>query len=82
MTRLVFSGVMEKYPNLKFIYPSLRCDAPLFTWFVCQSHPRKAGEVMKLTKPPVEYFKKFYADTVLDGNTPALDVRLCLVRRR
>ena len=27
---------------------------------------------MKLTKPPLEYFKKFYADTVLGGNTLSL----------
>ena len=27
---------------------------------------------MKLTKPPLEYFKRFYGDTVLGGNTPAL----------
>ena len=30
------------------------------------------GEVTKLTKPPLQYFKKFYDDTVLGGNTPAL----------
>ena len=27
---------------------------------------------MKLTQPPLQYFKKFYGDTVLGGNTSAL----------
>ena len=34
----------------------------------------KTGEVMKLAKSPLDYFKRFYADTVLGGNVPALMV--------
>jgi len=36
------------------------------------SQPFQDGEIMKLTKPQVEYFKRIYADTVLGGNTAAM----------
>jgi aminocarboxymuconate-semialdehyde decarboxylase len=36
------------------------------------SQPFQDGEIMKLTRPPVEYFKRIYADTVLGGNTAAM----------
>ena len=29
-------------------------------------------DVVDLTKPPIEYYKMFYADTALYGNTPGL----------
>jgi len=32
----------------------------------------KTGEIAPLTKSPLEYFKRFYADTVMGGNVPAL----------
>lgn len=71
MHRLVFSGVMEKYPNLKFFIHHCGAMLPFFVGRVPASPP-EVGEVMKLTKPPLEYFKKFYVDTVLAGNTSAL----------
>jgi aminocarboxymuconate-semialdehyde decarboxylase len=71
MIRLVFSGIMQKYPNLKFIIHHCGAMLPTFMGRVPESPPQD-GEVMKLTKPPLEYFKKFYVDTVMWGNTPAL----------
>ena len=55
MTRLVFSGVFDKHPNLKVIAP-------------------ECGETfMKhLAKPPMEYFRGFYADTAGGKTTPGL----------
>jgi aminocarboxymuconate-semialdehyde decarboxylase len=71
MARLVFSGMMEKYPNIKFIAHHCGAMLPFFFKRVLLGQ-REDGEIMKLTKFPLEYFKKFYADTVLGGNTPAL----------
>ena len=71
MHRLVFSGVMEKYPNLKFFIHHCGAMVPFFVGRLPESPP-EVGDVMKLTKPPLEYFKKFYVDTVLAGNTSAL----------
>ncbi len=71
MARLVFSGVMEKYPNLKLIAHHCGAMIPFFSRRLLLAQP-EPGEIMKLTKPPFEYFKRFYGDTVLGGNMPAL----------
>ena len=72
--RLVFSGIMEKYPDIKFIAHHCGAMIPFFSKRVLllQAALAGEGEIMKLTKPPLEYFKRFYGDTVLGGNTPAL----------
>jgi uncharacterized protein len=70
--RLVYSGVMEKYPTLKIV--SHHCGAML-PFFSARIQPVAAageGNIMKLTKPPEEYFKKIYGDTVLGANTSAM----------
>jgi uncharacterized protein len=68
MSRIVFSGVMDRYPNIKFIAHHCGAMIPFFYRRIPQPSPPGA----KLAKPSVEYFKSFYADTVLAGNTPAL----------
>ena len=77
MTRLVFGGVLEKYPNLKIITHHCGGMVPFFA-------PRMEGgqdyaEIclnakfkLPLSKPPVEYYRMFYADTALYGGTPSL----------
>jgi len=72
MGRLVFSGVMEKYPNLKFIAHHCGAMVPFFSTRIRTVAQAGEGEIMKLTKPPVEYFKRFYGDTVLGPNTSAM----------
>lgn len=72
MGRLVYSGIMEKYPNLKFIAHHCGAMAPFFSARIPLGAAAGEGEIMKLTKPPVEYFKRFYGDTVLGGNTSAM----------
>ncbi len=73
MARLVFSGILEKYPALKCVSHHCGAMIPFFSRRVPLlaqiAHP---GEVMKMTRPPLDYFRRFYADTVLGGNTPAL----------
>jgi len=71
MSRLVLSGIMEKYPNLKVVVHHCGAMLPFFARRVALGVP-EPGEIMNLTKPSVEYYKKFYGDTVLGGNTPAL----------
>lgn len=72
MGRLVYSGVMEKYPNLKIVAHHCGAMIPFFSTRIQVVAAAGEGEIMKLTKPPVEYFKRFYGDTVLGGNTSAL----------
>jgi predicted TIM-barrel fold metal-dependent hydrolase len=75
MTRMVFSGILERYPNLKIITHHGGGMIPYFidrlAEFIDQSEMRN-HEKRELTKAPVEYFKRFYADTAIYGNTPAL----------
>jgi len=69
MARLVLSGVMERYPNIKFI--THHCGGMLPS-FGQRFAMRSIGSGDELARPPIEYFKKFYADTMLSGNTAAL----------
>jgi predicted TIM-barrel fold metal-dependent hydrolase len=79
MTRLVFSGILGKYPNLKVITHHLGGMVPYYEQRIVQHYGQTKlkyhdyGEYMKgLTKPPIEYYKMFYNDTAIHGNTPAL----------
>jgi predicted TIM-barrel fold metal-dependent hydrolase len=72
MGRLVYSGVMEKYPNLKLVAHHCGAMVPFFSTRIQPVAAAGEGDIMKLTKPPAEYFKRFYGDTVLGGNTSAM----------
>jgi len=76
MSRLVFSGVLEKYPDIKFITHHCGAMIPFFEQRILSVQVSDAvihtGEGQKPGKSPLEYFKKFYADTVLSGSSPAL----------
>jgi predicted TIM-barrel fold metal-dependent hydrolase len=74
MVRLVFAGIFEKFPNIKFITHHLGGMAPYFSdrakihWD--NGLQRLGADLFPgLTKHPVDYLKMFYADTALDGNS-------------
>ncbi len=77
MARIVFSGILEKYPNLKFITHHCGGMVPYFRERVIGSYERIFKDVGdnvkgKLSKPHSEYFRMFYNDTAINGNTSAL----------
>ncbi|MFH1651958.1 MAG: amidohydrolase family protein [Chloroflexota bacterium] len=77
MTRLVFSGVFEKYPGIKFVTHHCGAMVPYFEQRIAKFYHvrREMGGydyARGLTKPPREYFRMFYGDTALNGSTPAL----------
>lgn len=81
MTHLIFSGVFDKLPNLKFIthhagglIPCYAERARSFYNMVQTTVGPAMGQnyMQRLNKPVLEYYKMFYADTMLDGNIPAL----------
>ena len=77
MTRLVFSGILEKYPNLKFITHHCGGMVPFLEQRIIGSYDHAAilrGARYKegLSKEPIEYFKMFYNDTAIYGSTPGL----------
>ena len=77
MTRIVFSGILEKYPNLKIITHHGGGMIPYFEQRIYQHYGqqtmRPSGDYVRaLSKTPLEYYKMFYNDTAIHGNTPAL----------
>ncbi len=77
MTRLVIGGVLEKFPRLKIIIHHCGAMVPYFSERIVnhyhQSEMRnKTKFTVDLTEPPEDYFRRFYTDTALIGNTPAL----------
>ncbi len=77
MTRLVYSGLLEKYPNLKIITHHCGAMVPYFADRIVGLHNMYDARMRTnmgepLTRPPIEYFKMFYNDTALYGNPNAL----------
>lgn len=75
ITRLVYSRVFDLYPTIKFI--THHCGAGL-SFFAnrIEMHYLMFGESegfeLGLKKPVPDYFKMFYGDSALHGNTAAL----------
>jgi len=78
MTRLVFSRVFEKYPNLKFIVHHAGGMVPFLEQRIIGAYDhaemlRGAKYKQGLTRAPIDYFKNsFYYDTAIYGNAAAL----------
>ena len=78
MARLVFSGLFDKHPSIKIVTHHMGAMIPFFSGRVGpgwdQLGTRTTDEdysllLEKLAKRPVDYFKMFYADTALSGET-------------
>ena len=77
MSRLVFSGIMEEYPQLRIITHHMGGMIPYFSERIKGAYEGRemfiqAGFV-SLPKDPLEYFRRFYGDTVLNGSVPAFE---------
>jgi predicted TIM-barrel fold metal-dependent hydrolase len=77
MTRLIFSGVLEKYPNLKVMVHHCGAMVPYLEQRIVQHYAKNEmvyhSEYFEgLNKSPIEYYRMFYTDTAIHGNTPAL----------
>ena len=77
MTRLVMSGMMERFPKLKIITHHCGAMVPFFAEKLINAYNneemrRKENHNVGLTEAPIEYFRRFYNDTAILGNTAAL----------
>jgi len=81
MARMVFSGLLERLPELRVITHHCGGMLPYFAgraetlWAQLGSRsedPKVADVLRTLSKPPITYFKSFYGDTVLGGSSAAL----------
>jgi len=76
LARLVFSGIMDRYPGLKIVTHHLGGIIPYFEGRVAHSWDQLgvrtsdedyASLLKSLRKRPFDYFKEFYGDTALAG---------------
>ncbi|MET9080708.1 amidohydrolase family protein [Streptomyces sp. NPDC004237] len=82
MAHIVFSGVLERYPNLKFLIHHGGSMIPHFSGRIgpgwdqlgsrTPAHQQEDVTGYPLTGRPVDYFKMSYADTALFGAAHAL----------
>jgi aminocarboxymuconate-semialdehyde decarboxylase len=77
MTRLVFSGILEQYPNLKVVTHHCGAMVPYFEQRIIQHYSKYEMEygreyLQGLSKSPIEYYKMFYTDTAIHGNPLSL----------
>jgi predicted TIM-barrel fold metal-dependent hydrolase len=76
MGRCVFSGMMEKYPNIKILTHHLGGFIPYHVerqlHFNNNATHRFAGKQKFFTRSLLDYYKMFYGDTACYGATPTL----------
>jgi aminocarboxymuconate-semialdehyde decarboxylase len=77
MTRLVFSGLFERFPKIKIITHHAGSMVPFFEQRIRAQYDYDEilfnGDLKKgLSREPLVYFKMFHGDTALNGNTAAL----------
>lgn len=85
MTRLIFSGLLDRFPRLTIITHHLGGTVPFlgsrikgaYEQFGARTAEEDYGALLRsLKKEPVEYYRMFYADTALYGSPSALDCGL------
>ena len=80
LSRLVFSGIMERHPSLKVVGHHLGGGLPFWMGRVTETYdvtnPQHEVQAKRihggLTKPLYDYFSRFYYDTAVGGNGAAI----------
>ena len=78
MTRLTFSGLFDRHPEIKIVTHHLGGFAPQASERIREGYDkwlkaaRARDEPVPLTRHPYDYFHQFYADTITIGSVPAL----------
>lgn len=74
MARLVYAGIMHRYPRLKVITHHGGGLVPHLRGRLREVPTGADGEAVRerLTKHPVEYLRRFYADTAMMGSSHSL----------
>jgi aminocarboxymuconate-semialdehyde decarboxylase len=75
LSRLVFSGILDRYPTLKIVSHHLGGGVPFFLGRIMETYvPEKQQEALgkTLQKPLDEYFSLFYYDTAVGGSASAI----------
>ncbi|RJT05487.1 amidohydrolase family protein [Halococcus sp. IIIV-5B] len=83
LSRLVFGGVLEAYPDLKLVSHHGGGMVPFYGDRIAMFHEQRKAypenypgfheHAAELERPAEEYFEQFYADTAVSGSVSALD---------
>ena len=85
MTRMIFGGLLDRFPGLKVITHHLGGTVPFLESRIKHAYDQfgartvdedYAALLRTLKKHPHEYYRMFYADTALYGSPPALECGL------
>jgi predicted TIM-barrel fold metal-dependent hydrolase len=78
MTRLVYAGYLERWPELKIVVHHSGGTVPMIAGRLKTMQPGPDTEAVaeRLEHPPLHYLKRFYADTANFGNPIALRAAL------
>ncbi len=78
MARIAFGGVLERFPTLVVVTHHAGGMIPYFhkrvqlSWDFNEMRMGYKFDGQRLTRSPVDYYRMFYCDTAIQGNTPAL----------
>ena len=78
MARLAFGGVLERFPTLKIITHHAGGLIPFFhkrielSWDFNRERMGYQNDGQTMSRPPIDYYRRFYCDTAIQGNTAAL----------
>ena len=74
MARLVYSGCFDRHPNLAVITHHAGAMVPHFSGRLASplEDPDREAIMTALTDPPMDYFRRFYADTAMFGAAHAV----------
>jgi aminocarboxymuconate-semialdehyde decarboxylase len=78
MSRLVFTGIFDRHPDIKIVTHHLGGFAPYASERIREGYDKfllaasARNEPVPLEQHPYEYFHRFYADTITIGSVPAL----------
>ena len=90
MARLVYGGVFEKFPNIKFVTHHMGGMIPYFAGRIAAFAESTSAEYAKLglaetgvqlTGEPLDHFRRFYNDCISNGSPVASKVALDFLRQ-
>jgi aminocarboxymuconate-semialdehyde decarboxylase len=78
MARMVFSGLLERHPDLKVITHHLGAMIPYLEGRIDAGWSQQLGSrtadgalADSIVRPPIDYFRLFYGDTAISGSASA-----------
>ena len=85
MTQLIFSGLLDKLPGIKFLIHHMGAMVPFFEGRIRHGYAEIGTRTssddpsvvpQKLTRPILDYYRSFYADTALAGSASGISCGL------